>query len=205
MADFDRLGDLLPEGRPGNGPAAGDPGRRLAAVWADAVGAEVAANARPVQFRDGRLVVTTSSSAWAQTLQLMSPILVARLNERIGEAIVTRAVFRHAGWDPAWAAPDTQTPEMPPAAASAAAAPSPSRAVSGGPPDAASALGTATGTTPVGGAAPATGSAMDGFTAEERRALAEVDALPLPPATKDSIRAAMKAGFARARQDSGRS
>ena len=54
------------------GPAGGDRlGRR--------VGPEVAANARPVQLRDGRLVVTTSSSAWAQTLQLMSPMVVERL------------------------------------------------------------------------------------------------------------------------------
>ena len=125
--DFNRLGDLLPagnEGAPGAiGPgearegssgagssrqtpmsgAADDRGaelnRLLAAVWADVVGPEVAANAKPVQLREGRLVVTTSSSAWAQTLQLMSEIVIARLNERLGEAAVKKAVFRHAGWE----------------------------------------------------------------------------------------------------------
>ena len=45
----------------------------------------MAGNARPVQLRDGRLVVTTSSSAWAQTLQLMSEMVRARLNERLGD------------------------------------------------------------------------------------------------------------------------
>ena len=73
-------------------------------MWADVVGAEVADNARPVQLREGRLVVTTSSSAWAQTLQSMSPMVIARLNERLGDGVVEKAVFRHAGWDASSAA-----------------------------------------------------------------------------------------------------
>ena len=193
MAELDRLGDLLPAmkpggGQPGSRPAGGgrpgpasdeETGRRLAEVWAQVAGTEVAGNARPVQFRGGRLVVTTSSSAWAQTLQLMGPMLVGKLNERLGEEAVTKVVFRHAGWDPAWATPaEVPAPE---------------------PPSGASAAGTAT--------SPSAGSrvAADGFTADEREALGEVDALPLPPAVKESIREAMKAGFNRARQDSGRS
>jgi hypothetical protein len=108
--DFARIGDLLPPGSEGAAaarPAAGtapdargsDLSRRLAAVWAEVVGDEVAANARPVQLRDGRLVVTTSSSAWAQTLQLMSEMVRARLNERLGDRAIDRVVFRHAGWE----------------------------------------------------------------------------------------------------------
>jgi len=73
--------------------------RLLAAVWLDVVGPEVAANARPVQLRRGRLVVSASSSAWAQTLQLMAEAIVVRLNERMGPGSVERAVFRHAGWE----------------------------------------------------------------------------------------------------------
>ena len=118
---LDRLGDLLPPGAVGApkgpfgagqaGPACSggdeDLSRRLSIIWADAMGPEVAANARPVQLRDGRLVVTTSSSGWAQTLQLMSPMVVERLNEALGGGTVAKAVFRHAGWDPAWGGEQT--------------------------------------------------------------------------------------------------
>ena len=124
--DFDRLGDLLgdvcevPGGReapgaprPVRGPrprragvvpvvsaaAASDPARRVALVWPEAVGTEVAANARPVQLRNGRLTVSVSSSAWAQTLQFLSEAITVRLNEKLGEEVVESVVFRHAGWE----------------------------------------------------------------------------------------------------------
>jgi hypothetical protein len=115
--DFARLGDLLADvgdlpapAVPNDGPEAkAGPGttrrssleasRLLAIVWPDVVGADVAANARPVQLRHGRLVVSASSSVWAQTLQLMGEAIVSRLNERLGHGTVERAVFRHAGWE----------------------------------------------------------------------------------------------------------
>jgi len=96
-----------------------DVSRRLAAVWPDVVGPEAAANARPVQLRQGRLVVSASSSAWAQTLQLMSEAIVGRLNECLGPGSVERAVFRHAGWEeearPSGAARPAGLPEGGPA------------------------------------------------------------------------------------------
>jgi hypothetical protein len=181
--DFDRLGDLLPaegEGaamadRPRSAPASGglrtDLNQRLAEIWVETVGAEVAANAKPVQLRDGRLVVTTSSSAWAQTLQLMSEIVIARLNERLGDGAITRAVFRHAGWE--------GSPAEKPRA----------RAVERN----------------GAGSVPARGpSDAVEFSDEQKRALADVERLPLPPAMRATIRDAMTAGFVRARQDSGR-
>ena len=222
--DFDRLGELLParntaadktgRGAPGTPPGTVPPGtqaadelsQRLAVLWADVVGAEVAENARPVQLRDGRLVVTTSSSAWAQTLQFMGPMIVAGLNERLGEGAVEKAVFRHAGWD--LFAPlvcGERKPGRrvrPQAAESQAAEPSIASGhdVPGGPP-----LGSRGGPdrpAPVPRAAPAD---PEGFSAEEKQALAELEQLPLPPSTKEIIREAMKAGFARAKQDNGRS
>jgi hypothetical protein len=203
--DFDRLGDLLPAneaaapsaggaggagGRGGAAPSrtpasgaadagvaarAADLDRRLSAVWAEVVGGEVAGNARPAQLRGGRLVVTTSSSAWAQTLQLMSEMIIARLNERLGAGAVEKAVFRHAGWDTS-AAP---LPASPPTRASGRHA-------------------------PVRGPA-AAGDDVAGFSDEEKKALADLELLPLSPSVKDTIRDAMKAGFVRARQDFGRS
>ncbi len=193
--DFDRLGDLLPAdgaapsagavggagcrggARPSRTPAsaAADLDRRLSAVWAEVVGAEVAGNARPAQLRGGRLVVTTSSSAWAQTLQLMSEMIIARLNERLGAGAVEKAVFRHAGWDMQAAAPSAS----PPTRAAGRQAP---------------ACGPA-----------AAGDDLAGFSDEEKKALADLELLPLSPSVKDTIRDAMKAGFVRARQDFGRS
>ena len=219
MGELDRLGDLLPpeargqspkgsglsEGCPAapggvSAPAGGsdeDLARRVASVWAEEAGPEIAANARPVQLRSGRLVVTTSSSSWAQTLQLMSPMVVERLNRRLGEGSVERAVFRHAGWDPTWSeasathgaaeggagiSPAATVPE--PAVASLEAASLAEEA----PPSPASAT-----------------SEPEDLSAEEQRALAEVDGLALPPAVRRTIRQAMIADFVRTRQGSGRS
>ncbi|OFW65711.1 MAG: hypothetical protein A2Y74_09685, partial [Actinobacteria bacterium RBG_13_63_9] len=81
------------------GGAPGDPARRLALVWVDVVGAEVAANARPVQLRKGRLTVSASSSVWAHTLQYMGEDMKTRLNERLGPGTIEQIAFRHAGWE----------------------------------------------------------------------------------------------------------
>ena len=81
------------------GRQCGDPARLLAAVWTEIAGAEVAANARPVQLKTGKLVVSVSSSVWAHTLQYMGDDLKARLNERLGSGVVQQIVFRHAGWE----------------------------------------------------------------------------------------------------------
>jgi hypothetical protein len=111
--EFVRLGDLLADahgtaaptaskggsGTESAGGSSRDLARVLSAAWPDVVGPEVAANARPVQLRQGRLVVSASSSVWAQTLHLMSEAIVGRLNERLGGGTVERIVFRHAGWD----------------------------------------------------------------------------------------------------------
>ncbi len=221
MGELDRLGDLLPpeaSGRStktpvrsggGSGGMAGAPAqgsgseeelaRRVAIVWTEEVGPEIAANARPVQLRNGRLVVTTSSSSWAQTLQLMSAMVVERLNHRLGEGSVERAVFRHAGWDPTWNADAATCP--------------PGAAVSGtGIPAAATVTGP-TAPTPAAPlleemdapSVPSATSESGDFSPEEQRALAEVDGLPLPAAVRQTIRQAMIADFVHNRQNSGRS
>jgi hypothetical protein len=102
--DFERLGALLPSVLGRGMPAE----RRLVTVWPEVVGVEVARNAQPRTLRGGRLVVATSSSVWAQTLQHMAGEILPRLNEVLAagvdgqtEAVVIRdVVFRPAGWDP---------------------------------------------------------------------------------------------------------
>jgi predicted nucleic acid-binding Zn ribbon protein len=56
----------------------------LQRVWPEAVGELVAAQAHPTSERAGVVVVTCSSSVWAQELTLMAPDLVARLNAALG-------------------------------------------------------------------------------------------------------------------------
>lgn len=73
--------------------------RVVALAWPTVAGAEVAANATPVQLKNGRLTVSTSSSVWAQTLQYMSMDLAARLNEHLEAEVIGEIVFRHAGWE----------------------------------------------------------------------------------------------------------
>jgi predicted nucleic acid-binding Zn ribbon protein len=54
-------------------------------VWADAVGAVIAAEAEPVSERDGVLTVRCSSATWAEELDLMQGQLLESLRERLGD------------------------------------------------------------------------------------------------------------------------
>jgi 2-methylcitrate dehydratase PrpD len=113
--DFDRLGSLVERvldeaGRrspdrepwsaaPGATGGGNDVARSIAIAWDKVVGFDIRSNARPTHFRHGRLVVTTSSSAWAQSLQLMSEQIRDALNLALGGDTVSVMIFRHAGWE----------------------------------------------------------------------------------------------------------
>jgi len=216
LDDFSLVGDLLPrvEGsageagepstrapRPGDASrataprGAEDPARRLAAIWPDVVGEEVAANARPVHLRRGRLVVSTSSSVWAQTLQLMSEAVLARLTERLGAGVVEQVVFRHAGWEERPPVAPGPAPAGPPASAGPApAAPAPAGS-QGGP------VG------PDGGPEENAGgdarrSTRPGLSRDQMEALAAVERLDLPADLREKIIRSMRAAFVRGEQDS---
>jgi predicted nucleic acid-binding Zn ribbon protein len=53
-------------------------------VWRDAVGPAIALEAEPTRERGGVVTVSCSSSVWAQELDLMSPAIIERLNQRLG-------------------------------------------------------------------------------------------------------------------------
>ena len=110
--------EFIGEGRSRQSSSLGDRdlAREVAHLWPQVVGPEIAANATPVYVGRGRLVVSTSSSAWAQTLHLMSEDILARLNEGLGGespgtaglpgkggggrgGLLASIVFRHAGWE----------------------------------------------------------------------------------------------------------
>lgn len=58
--------------------------------WAEAVGAAIAAEAAPVAERGGVLTVSCSASVWAQELDLMAPLILERLNQRVSSGELSR-------------------------------------------------------------------------------------------------------------------
>lgn len=201
-SDFTRLADLLTAAATsigsetvpaGSSPAAAredrrddrrddrDLAREVARLWPQVVGLEIAANAAPVYLNRRRLVVSTSSPAWAQTLHMMSEDILRRLNERLGLArglahageksgeALESIVFRHAGWQ------GRLEPEREP--------------------DCERDGGGAGRGEPSGGQGP-------GLSEEEQEALAAVCELDLPADLKRTMLRAMQASFVRGRQDS---
>src|SRR5436190_9290872 len=82
---MERLGDSLRDELSRLGPEGGT--AEVLAVWPDAVGPMVAANAWPARIaRDGTLHVNTSSSAWAFELGQLAPTILERLGEKLGES-----------------------------------------------------------------------------------------------------------------------
>jgi predicted nucleic acid-binding Zn ribbon protein len=59
-------------------------------IWGDAVGQAIAVEARPTAERGGALTVSCSAAVWAQELDLMAPVILQRLNERLGGGKLTR-------------------------------------------------------------------------------------------------------------------
>ncbi len=64
------------------------------AVWADAVGDQVAAVARPVSERSGVVTVVCSDSIWAEELDLMQGRLLESLEQRLGATAPRSLHFR---------------------------------------------------------------------------------------------------------------
>jgi predicted nucleic acid-binding Zn ribbon protein len=58
--------------------------------WESIVGAQVAAHCRPRRFVDGRLTVGADSTAWATEVRLLAPMVLQRLNDELGDGIVSR-------------------------------------------------------------------------------------------------------------------
>lgn len=89
----ERIGDDVRRELARFGPAAGM--TEIVRAWPDAVGEQIARNAWPARLTsDGKLHVSTSSSAWAFELAQLEPKLLERLTEVLGE--VTPAGLRFA-------------------------------------------------------------------------------------------------------------
>ena len=70
---------------------------QILGAWDGVVGENVAAGAHPTFFDRGRLQVETDSPALGHQLQLQSQMIVDRLNDSIGERVVTNIRFKMAG------------------------------------------------------------------------------------------------------------
>jgi predicted nucleic acid-binding Zn ribbon protein len=82
--------------------------------WDAVVGAQVAEHCRPESFEDGVLAVRADSTAWATQVRLLTPALMRRLAEEVGEGTVTKVVVRGPS-APSWrrgprVAPGSQGP-----------------------------------------------------------------------------------------------
>ena len=62
--------------------------------WEELVGPGIAAHAKPVSLRAGRLLVEVDASAWATQLRFMTSELVARCCEELGEGAVKQIEVR---------------------------------------------------------------------------------------------------------------
>lgn len=69
--------------------------------WEQIVGPQVAEHATPETFQDGRLVLRTTSTAWAAQLRLLRHQLLRRLTEELGAGVVTELIVRGPA-TPSW-------------------------------------------------------------------------------------------------------
>ena len=67
---------------------------RIWRIWEEAVGEEIARNARPAAVKGPILLVHVSSSTWTHHLQFLKPELIARLNAGLGRAAVEEIKFK---------------------------------------------------------------------------------------------------------------
>ena len=57
-------------------------------IWDQAVGAEIAANARPAAFKGDLLLVHVASSTWLHHLRLLHKDILDKINQAAGKQIV---------------------------------------------------------------------------------------------------------------------
>ncbi len=67
---------------------------RVQAVWADAVGERIAAEAAPIAERDGVVTVACRSASWAEQLDLLADATLAKVREKVPEDAIRELRFR---------------------------------------------------------------------------------------------------------------
>ena len=65
-------------------------------IWPRIVGETAAAHSRPAGFRQGRLTIASESPAWTQEMSLLSPQIQERLDQALGQGVITELRFKTA-------------------------------------------------------------------------------------------------------------
>ncbi len=75
--------------------------RQLLIQWSDLVGTMNAKHSTPSAFEKGLLHISCDSTAWATQLRMMSAVIMKRINEQMGEVVVTSIKVdgpHHVSW-----------------------------------------------------------------------------------------------------------
>jgi predicted nucleic acid-binding Zn ribbon protein len=67
---------------------------RIWRVWDRVVGEDIACNARPAAFKGSVLLVHVTSSSWLHHLRFLKKELVTRLNDDLGQPLVSDIKFK---------------------------------------------------------------------------------------------------------------
>jgi predicted nucleic acid-binding Zn ribbon protein len=76
--------------------------------WDSVVGTQIAAQARPVNFRDGILTVVVGNAPWMQQLNYMKKGIAEKLNAALGEDLVKEIYLKAGRPEPLPAEPQLQ-------------------------------------------------------------------------------------------------
>ncbi len=66
----------------------------MIARWPDLIGRDNAAHCKAETYADGVLTVRTSSTAWAVQMRTIAPAVMARINDQLGDSVITRVVVK---------------------------------------------------------------------------------------------------------------
>ncbi len=69
---------------------------RIWDIWTDAVGNEVAKNAKPAAYKEGILIVNVSSSVWIQHLKFLENDMISNINQILNKNLVKKVRFKIA-------------------------------------------------------------------------------------------------------------
>jgi hypothetical protein len=95
-----RVGDILKERIAALGWGCRLREEEVLTGWAEAVGPQIAAHARPSHVVSRRLTVVTENPVWTQQLALLKPELLRRIAGRFGPETVTDLFFVTGRLDP---------------------------------------------------------------------------------------------------------
>jgi hypothetical protein len=85
---FFNLSDLLKGGLERVGLKGAIKERAALEIWAEVVGPKTASVTKPERIRDGIIYVTCRDSMWSQQLHFLRPLIIEKLNERLGDKLV---------------------------------------------------------------------------------------------------------------------